>query len=807
MARATPSRGKGKNLPAGHRQWLWVFPVRLDAKVFSPFLSECGHFWKPAMNPVAPAVTRNRRTAASADHPFASLSIPVTPTHTLLLDADPTTHDPVTAKREALRRYFHQTCEIYDRLFSLIKNDEAYYVRHEPLRHPLIFYVAHPAVFYVNKLTAARLVPGRLDPKLEAMMAVGVDEMSWDDLNTAHYDWPSVQAVRHYRLRVRELVDGLITTMPLDLPIRQDSPAWMILMGIEHERIHLETSSVIMRMMPLDDLRRGGDLTPDEARLWAACAPAGTPPENAWIPVEGRTIQLGKPATDRAYGWDNEYGVEEVTLPSFRAARQLVSNAEFLAFVEAGGYRDESLWTEEGRGWLGYTGARHPRFWIERQGGHLQRNLLEEIPLPRDWPAEVNCLEAQAYCAWLARETGENVLLPTEAHCHALRADAMAATAGRLEFDQATWREAPGNINLEKFASSCPVTMFPQGDFFDVVGNVWQWTRTPIMPFNGFGVHPLYDDFSVPTFDGRHNLMLGGSWISTGNVAIASARYAFRRHFFQHAGFRTIVEEPGSEAITTGSRLYETDGLVTQYLEFHYGDMASGTGEGTLPFDVPNFPKACVEATMPLVPSDRRRRCLDIGCSVGRSTFEFARHFAHVDGVDFSARFIQSGVRLQEGGEVLYEIPTEGELTTTRSVSLARLGLTVPAARVLFTQGDACNLKPVATGYDLVFAGNLIDRLYDPALFLAEIVDRILAGGLLVITSPYTWLEDYTPREKWLGGRREHGEPLTTFAGLARTLGQAFDLAHRQDIPFVIRETARKHQHTVAEMTAWRRHG
>ncbi len=757
------------------------------------------------MHPTAPA--RGRRPAAD---PFAALATPLTPFHTLLLDADPAAADPVAAKREEIRRAFHRTCEIYDRLLSLIRDDASYYVRHEPLRHPLIFYFAHPAVFYVNKLTTGRLIPDRLDPRLEAMMAVGVDEMSWDDLNTAHYEWPTVQEVRDYRRRLRELVDGFIAEMPLELPIGWDSPAWVILMGIEHERIHLETSSVIMRMMPLADLHRGGELSAEEARLWRSCPEAGSPPPNEWLPVAGRTVRLGKPATDRTYGWDNEYGSEEVVLPDFRAARQLVSNAEFLAFIEAGGYRDESLWTEEGRGWLHYTKARHPRFWIERGGTYLQRNLLEEISLPLDWPVEVNCLEAQAYCCWLARETAENVLLPTEAHWHALRADAVAATAGRLEFDQPTWREAPGNINLEKFASSCPVTMFPQGEFCDVVGNVWQWTRTPIMPFSGFQVHPLYDDFSAPTFDGRHNLFMGGSWISTGNEALASGRYAFRRHFFQHAGFRPIIEAPGAEAATAGSKLYETDSLVTQYLEFHYGDAAAGSGQPgpadpVAPFGVPNFPRACVEATIGWVPADRRRRCLDLGCSVGRSAFEFARHFAHVDAIDFSARFIQSGVRLQEGGEVLYEIPTEGELTANRAISLDRLGLVAAGPRVLFMQGDACNLKAIYTDYDLVFAGNLIDRLYEPAVFLAGIGQRVLPGGLLVITSPYTWLEEYTPREKWLGGRREHGEPLSTFAGLARHLEPGFTFVHRQDIPFVIRETARKHQHTIAEMTVWRR--
>ena len=730
--------------------------------------------------------------APSAAGPFAALSSPLVPTKTVLLTGDPAAADPVAAKRAELRRAFHQTCELYDRLFALIRDDSSYYERYEPLRHPLIFYFAHPAVFYVNKLTAGRYIPRRLDARLEAMMAVGVDEMSWDDLNAAHYDWPSVTTVRTYRAAMREFVDSFIQTMPLELPITQDQPAWVILMGIEHERIHLETSSVIMRQMPLAELRTGPELTAEERKLWAACTIVGDPPANEWLPLPAQTVRLGKRPDDHTYGWDNEYGSDDVELPPCKAARRLVSNAEFLEFVADGGYRDDSLWTEEGRGWLHYTRAEHPKFWVRRGGGYVQRNLLDEIPLPRNWPVEVNCLEAQAYCAWLRKKTGENVQLPTEAHWYALRQTLPAELAA----DQPFWKTAPGNINLEHGASSTPVDAFPQGEWCDVVGNVWQWTRTPIMPFKGFEVHPLYDDFSVPTFDGRHNLIKGGSWISTGNEALISSRYAFRRHFFQHAGFRTIVEAPGNEAETAGARLYETDQLVTQYLEFHFGEPALG---------VPNFPRACVERTMAHVDPARRGRCLDIGCSVGRSALEFARHFAHVDAIDFSARFIQSGVRLQQGDEVLYEVPTEGELTVSRSVSLDRLGLDATAARVNFMQGDACNLKELYTGYDLVFAGNLIDRLYEPLLFLEGIADRILPGGLLVITSPYTWLEEYTPRSKWIGGIREAGEPLTTFAGLERVLDPRFALVHREDVPFVIRETARKHQHTIAEMTIWRR--
>ncbi len=714
------------------------------------------------------------------------------PTHTLLLLADPTAADPVQEKRAEIRSYFLKTCELYERLFALVKDDDSFYERHEPLRHPLIFYFAHPAVFFINKLIVGHFITERIDSQLEAMMAVGVDEMSWDDLNKAHYDWPSADRVRAYRRLVRERVVRFIDTMPLELPIQQDAAAWIILMGIEHERIHLETSSVIMRQMPLEELRCHAELSTAERLLWASCSQAGPAPHNSWVEMPAQRVSLGKPATDATFGCDNEYGTLEMQLPAFSAAKFLVSNADFLGFIEAGGYGNTAYWSEEGRGWLHYTRAEHPKFWMVRGPDYWQRNLIEEIPLPLNWPVEVNCLEAQAFCAWQREKTGLNIQLPTEAHWQALR----LTIPSDLSLQHTGLSQWAANTNCEHFASSAPVDMFPQGTMYDVIGNVWQWTRTPIMPFKGFEVHPLYDDFSVPTFDGRHNLIKGGSWISTGNEVLQSARYAFRRHFFQHAGFRTIIDAPGHDSVTEGSKLYETDNLVTQYLEFHYGPESLG---------VANFPAACVQAALQQSPPERRHRCLDIGCSVGRSAFEFSRYFSHVDAVDFSARFIQAGVRLQQGEEVHYEVPIEGDLTLSRAVSLETLGLAGLGKGLSFMQGDACNLKPLYRDYDLIFAGNLIDRLYDPALFLAEIGTRLLPGGLLVITSPYTWLAEYTEKNKWLGGRREHGEPLSTFQGLGQALAPCFTFVHRQDIPFVIRETARKHQYTIAELTVWRK--
>ena len=159
-------------------------------------------------------------------------------------------------KREEIRSYFHVTLDRYEQLFEALANEEAYFRKPIALRHPLIFYLGHTATFFVNKLLISGLIKERLNPRLEAMFAVGVDEMSWDDLNDSHYDWPSVSEVMTYRNSVRALVDGLITTTPLQLPIDWNSPWWIILMGIEHERIHLETSSVLIRQHKLSYLKK-----------------------------------------------------------------------------------------------------------------------------------------------------------------------------------------------------------------------------------------------------------------------------------------------------------------------------------------------------------------------------------------------------------------------------------------------------------------------------------------------------------------------------------------------------------------------
>lgn len=682
-------------------------------------------------------------------------------------------------KREEIKQYFNQTWALYESLFELIKHDEAYYVKAEPLRHPLIFYFGHTATFYINKLKLGKYLDERVNDHFESMFAIGVDEMSWDDLDETHYQWPSVAEVKTYRDQVKEVVNQLIARMPITLPISQDSPAWVILMGIEHERIHLETSSVIIRQLPLEDVCANAH--------WPECQDVGNAEPNQLLAVAGKKITLGKKEQDNTYGWDNEYGNKSFNVADFKASKYLVSNHEYLAFVEAGGYQTQDYWNEEGQAWLAYTQAQMPRFWRRYNQKWWQRNLTSEIPLPLNWPVEVNQLEAKAFCNWKARQNQSNIRLLTEAEWYILREN--------VPNDAPDWHEVPGNISLAYYASSCPVNRFKHNDFYDIVGNVWQWTETAIDGFNGFAVHPLYDDFSTPTFDGKHNLIKGGSWISTGNEAITASRYAFRRHFYQHAGFRYVESLQNPEQMAEVN-VYETDELISQYLEFHYGAEY---------FGVPNFCVNGVQQALNEIQLEHAKKALDIGCSVGRASFELAKVFDHVDGIDFSARFIQQAYALTEQGEKRYTIRTEGDLQEFKSASLAKLGYLGEAKKVNFIQGDACNLKPIYTGYDLVYASNLIDRLNDPQHFLTNIGQRINQGGYLVIASPYTWLEDYTPKDKWLGGIKVKGENFTTLDGLTETLIGQFELVAVKEIPFVIRETKRKFQHSISEMTIWRK--
>ena len=251
-----------------------------------------------------------------------------------------------------------------------------------------------------------------------------------------------------------------------------------------------------------------------------------------------------------------------------------------------------------------------------------------------------------------------------------------------------------------------------------------------------------------------------------------------------------------------GGDIYETERLLAEYLLFHYGEPAEILPYAFGPREALGYPARCVTECLDVAQLPAVSRALDIGCAVGRSTFELARHCQGVVGIDYSRRFIEAASMLKDRGELPYERRDEGELGTPL---IARPPAGVDVSRVAFETGDAQALRSDLGRFDVLLMANLIDRLAMPYRCLDQLPGLVRPGGQLIITSPYTWLEEFTERDRWLGGRQTGEERLTTREGLRRHLSSSFELVGCKDLPFLIREHARKFQWSVAEATLWRR--
>ena len=245
---------------------------------------------------------------------------------------------------------------------------------------------------------------------------------------------------------------------------------------------------------------------------------------------------------------------------------------------------------------------------------------------------------------------------------------------------------------------------------------------------------------------------------------------------------------------------YETDKAVAEYLLFHYGSSEEVLPYPNGPTSALHYPVRCVVECFDSAVLPSNARGLDLGCAVGRSSFEMARICGSVLGIDYSHRFIQAANHLKEQGSLSYERTDEGDLSTTLEAVVPE---GVVGSRVTFQQADATDLGEDIGSFDALLAANLIDRLDDPSRFLDSLPGLMNRGGQLVITSPYTWLEEYTPKSNWLGGFEREGAKVRTVEGLEAALEPHFVKVKEVNLPFLIREHARKFQWSVAQGTIW----
>jgi len=269
--------------------------------------------------------------------------------------------------------------------------------------------------------------------------------------------------------------------------------------------------------------------------------PGGPLPGDVEVP--GGTFLLGA-AREEPFVFDNEKWAHPVEVKPFAIARAAVTQAEFLAFVEDGGYRRREFWSEEGWRWRETAGAEHPVYWRKESNGNwLRRHFDQWVPLEPYRPVlHVNWHEVQAYCRWAGRR------LPSEAEWEAAAAGAPASDGRTLSQRKRRfpWGLEPSRAeraNLDWGAMGClDVGTLPASDSAfgcrQMLGNVWEWTETTFLPYPGFVPDP-YKEYSEPWFQ-THKVLRGGCWVTRSRLLRTTYRNFYtpdRRDVW--AGFRT----------------------------------------------------------------------------------------------------------------------------------------------------------------------------------------------------------------------------------------------------------------------------
>lgn len=415
-------------------------------------------------------------------------------------------------------------------LFQMLTPD-TYYERPIALRHPIVFYEGHIPAFTLNTLVKRALGRPGIDDALEGLFARGIDP-DGDTGGAEHaHGWPSrdqVQAFVH-EADARAL-DALATgdlVQPGHPLLDRGAAVFTVL---EHEAMHQETLLYMWRELPYECKIR-----PAEYQLLLDGGPVVS--EDVFVPAG--PANRGADRLAIPFGWDNEFtGVRE-QVPAFRVERFNVTNGDYLAFIDAGGYQNEAVWDARAWEWLRESSIQQPHFWQRAGDEWLWHGMFELIPLPLQWPVYVTYAEASAYARWRGRR------LPTEA-------EYQRAAYGDPEDGRAyPWgMEAPdATRGVFDFASwdPQPVGTHPAGrsvwGLDDLVGNGWEWTSEVFAPFPGFVASPSYPEYSADFFDGQHYVMKGASVATARELLRPSFRNWFRpRYPHMYATFRCVEE-------------------------------------------------------------------------------------------------------------------------------------------------------------------------------------------------------------------------------------------------------------------------
>jgi gamma-glutamyl hercynylcysteine S-oxide synthase len=407
-------------------------------------------------------------------------------------------------------------------LFRLVRPD-ARYERPIPERHRIIFYLGHLEAFDWNLICRDLHGVEPFNKEFDRLFAFGIDPTNGDLPDDRPQDWPAEPEVREYNRRVRDGVDQRLRGQPLDETVLR---FWV---AIEHRFMHAETLAYMLHWLPFDQ-KQAPPVRLDAVR------PAPEP-RSVEIAAGEATLGLDRFA-EFPFGWDNEFHAHRVHVPAFSIDAYSVTNAQYLSFVQEGGYQAQELWTPEAWNWIKRGGIGHPKFWRKVGDEWLYRTMFAEIPLPSSWPVYVSHAEAQAYARWAHKS------LPTEGQFH--RAAYGVPNGGERPYPWGSFApdRTRGNFDFASWTPE-PAGAHPRGDsafgVSDLVGNGYEWTSTVFAPFTGFEPFPFYPGYSANFFDGKHYVLKGASPRTSAVLLRPSLRNWFQPFYsYIYAKFRCV---------------------------------------------------------------------------------------------------------------------------------------------------------------------------------------------------------------------------------------------------------------------------
>ncbi len=423
-----------------------------------------------------------------------------------------------------------------DDLFALVK-PEFLYERPIAERHRIVFYIGHLEAFDWNLFHERIFGLKSFHPELDRLFAFGIDPVGGGLPTDQPSDWPSISAVQDYVRKVRGVLDEKLADALTDshVLISDGFPLSTLLnVAIEHRLMHAETLAYMLHQLPLDrKIKRSESLMSAALHV-----------DHGSVEIPAGAVTLGLSPGSDSFGWDNEYEAHTVNVPAFAMDRYMVTNQQYLEFVNAGGYETRAFWGDadahEDWNWKSAQGILHPAFWKrnDKDEQWLYRTMFDAIPLPLHWPVYVSQAEAKAYARWAGKS------LPTEAEWQ--RAAYATARGDEQEYPRGAEEPAEqfGNFDFARW-SPAPVNAFPEGrsafGVHGLVGNGWEWTSTEFAPFHGFEPFPFYRGYSADFFDGKHFVLKGGSARTAACMLRPTFRNWFQAHYqFAYTGFRCV---------------------------------------------------------------------------------------------------------------------------------------------------------------------------------------------------------------------------------------------------------------------------